>query len=109
MQKIAVNKCYGGYGLSTKAVLRYAELKGITLKAVEAKWYTRYWHGKDDFKEKDISRDDSILVKVIEELGEEASGRFGKVEITEIPDGIKWIICEYDGIEWVAEKHRTWY
>jgi hypothetical protein len=28
--------------------------------------------------------------------------------VVEIPDGIEWSIQEYDGLEWVAEKHRTW-
>lgn len=31
--KIAINKCWGGFGISHKAVLRYAELKGIQLYA----------------------------------------------------------------------------
>ncbi len=25
-----------------------------------------------------------------------------------IPDDVKWQIEEYDGLEWIAEKHRTW-
>jgi hypothetical protein len=28
--------------------------------------------------------------------------------VVEIPDGVEWEIAEYDGLEWVAEKHRTW-
>lgn len=31
MKKIVINSCYGGFGLSREAVMRYAELKGITL------------------------------------------------------------------------------
>ena len=30
------------------------------------------------------------------------------LKIIEIPDDVDWIIEEYDGNEWVAEKHRTW-
>lgn len=30
-RKVVINKCYGGFGLSHKAVMRYAELKGIKL------------------------------------------------------------------------------
>lgn len=31
--KIAYNACYGGFGLSHVAIMRYAELKGLTLYA----------------------------------------------------------------------------
>jgi len=30
------------------------------------------------------------------------------LRIIEIPDGVEWQIEEYDGDEWIAEKHRTW-
>ena len=26
-----------------------------------------------------------------------------------IPDDVEWQIEEYDGMEWVAEAHRTWF
>jgi len=29
--KIVINKCYGGFGVSHKGIMRWAELKGITL------------------------------------------------------------------------------
>jgi len=31
MTKVVVNSCYGGFGISQAGMLRYAELKGITL------------------------------------------------------------------------------
>jgi hypothetical protein len=31
MAKVVYNACYGGFGLSEKAIRRYAEIKGITL------------------------------------------------------------------------------
>jgi hypothetical protein len=30
------------------------------------------------------------------------------LRIVEIPDGVEWHISEYDGIEHIAENHRTW-
>lgn len=53
-------------------------------------------------------RANPLLVQVVEELKEEANGRFAKLKIVEIPDGIDWVIEEYDGSEYVAETHRTW-
>ena len=26
----------------------------------------------------------------------------------EVPEGVKWHIGEYDGMEWIAEDHRQW-
>lgn len=58
-------------------------------------------------------RDDPILVGIVEEIGvKTASGDYSSIGIVEIPDDVPadgWVIKEYDGIEWVAEKHRTWH
>jgi len=56
----------------------------------------------------DIARDDANLVSVVLELGEAANGSHARLKIVEIPDDVEWQIEEYDGLEWVAEKHRTW-
>lgn len=58
---------------------------------------------------RDVSRSDPLLVQVVEELGDKADGHCAELGITEIPDGVDYEIEEYDGKEWVAEKHRTWY
>lgn len=60
------------------------------------------------FQDRDIERDDPDLVKVVEELGGAASGRFAELKVVEIPADVEWTIEEYDGAEWIAEKHRTW-
>ena len=54
------------------------------------------------------NRSDADLVAVIEELGDAANSRFAKLKVVEIPDGVDYIIEEYDGLEHIAEKHRTW-
>jgi hypothetical protein len=61
------------------------------------------------FSDRDILRTDAILLEVVDELGTEANGQCAKIKIIEIPDDVEWEISEYDGIEHVAEKHRTWY
>jgi len=60
------------------------------------------------FSEIEIKRDDPILVQVVEKLGKEANGSCANLKIVEIPNNVEWEIEEYDGQEWVAEKHRTW-
>jgi hypothetical protein len=37
-----------------------------------------------------------------------ASGRHAQLVIVEIPDDIEWEIDEYDGVESIHEKHRSW-
>jgi hypothetical protein len=54
------------------------------------------------------NRSDPLLVQVVEELGEEANGSYAKLKIVEIPDDVEYTIDEYDGVEHIAEKHRTW-
>ena len=55
-----------------------------------------------------IPRDDPLLLKVIEELGDGADGACASLRAVEIPDDVKWQIEEYDGNEHVAEVHQTW-
>jgi hypothetical protein len=61
------------------------------------------------FSERAIDRDDPVLVQAVRELGSKrASGRFAELNIVEIPADVEWQIEEYDGAEWIAEKHRVW-
>lgn len=53
-------------------------------------------------------REDTILIEVVEELGEKASGRFGKLKVVEIPEDLDYVIDEYDGIETLHEKVQEW-
>ena len=60
------------------------------------------------FHDRDLARDDPDLVAVVEELGNQADGRHAELKVVDIPDDVNWYIEEYDGCEWVAERHRTW-
>lgn len=55
-----------------------------------------------------IGRTDPILIQIVEEMGEDSFRMCSSIEVLEIPDGIDWTIEEYDGMEHVAEAHRTW-
>ena len=56
----------------------------------------------------DIERTDPFLIKAVERLGEKAGGRFAKLKVVKVPNGIKWEIHDYDGMESIHEKHRSW-
>lgn len=60
------------------------------------------------FYDRHITRDDEALVKVVEALGELSFGKNAELKIVEIPADVEWFIDDYDGMEHVAEKHRTW-
>jgi hypothetical protein len=56
----------------------------------------------------DKYRTDKKLINVVEEMGEMVNGRFSNLKIVGIPDGVKWQIDDYDGMETIHEKHRVW-
>lgn len=91
--KIVINARHGGFGLSEDAMAELKNRKGIT---------------DPDFWVYNISRDDPILVQLVEEMGKDADSRYSKLKVVDIPDDVDWTIGEYDGLEWVAEAHRTW-
>lgn len=130
--KVVINSCYGGFGLSSDAIMRYAELVGIKLypfiytggdngekkyePGVSSDYITSYYTNTVDgqpvhdtyWSVSNIKRDDPTLVQVVEEMGEKANGECAKLKVVEIPDGVEWEIDDYDGMESVAEVHRTW-
>lgn len=147
-QKIVINDSYGGFSLSAKAVMRWAELSGIEMHCVvETDRYVSlnkprhyreiditkeaeplfgthfttkplnpdgtmvedsYWYWGSQDKYQNEFRTNPNLIKVIEEMGKEANGAYSSLSIVEIPTDVEWVIQEYDGAEWVAEKHETW-
>lgn len=41
--KVVINNCYGGFSLSHEAVMRYFEIKGITVYPEQGKDYWKFW------------------------------------------------------------------
>lgn len=89
--KIVINKRHSGFSLSEKALALY-----------------RLMSGRKNIYDWDIERNDPILIKIVETLGKESWGSLSQLRIVNIPDDVEWEIDEYDGLEWVSEKHRTW-
>lgn len=141
--KVVINRCYGGFGLSHEAVMRYFEIKGITVypeqdKGIGSWKFWTYWlvkpedrieskegeafyamsmedrraynakHSEQTVYPRDIERHDPVLVQVVEEMGDKANGDHAELKVVEIPDDVNYIIEEYDGLEHIAEQHRTW-
>lgn len=109
--KVVISITYGGFGLSRAALHKLRSLGNpFALKETDAG--EAYPDGgiRDDFGTylRDIPRDDPQLVQVVEEMGREADGVHAQLKVIVIPDGIDWIVQDYDGQEWIAEAHRTW-
>jgi hypothetical protein len=110
MKKVVINKCYGGFGLSPKADKLYlSKLCGVPIDIIEQSGFNYYINGiEHPHYSRMLSREDPILVEVVEELGDSADANYAKLRIVEIPEDVEYTIEEYDGMEWVAEEHRTW-
>lgn len=95
-----INRCYGGFSLSDQVKALYKEATREITRPPN-------W-----FLITDVRRDDPVLIQIIESVGvQSAGGGFARLKIIEIPDDVApdgWIIQDYDGMEWVAERHRVW-
>ena len=73
MQKIVINNCHGGFGLSEEALKLYKDREGI--KTI-------------DFWDNSIPRDSKTLVQIVQELGKKADGKYSELGIVEVPDEV---------------------
>jgi hypothetical protein len=141
MTKVIINSCFGGFGVSHEAVLRWCELNEINVWPAKGKYdMWMYWTCEPtdsrriqldsiDFDKLDhsgrgayntlhseitlpymsgLDRTDKTMIKVVKEMGEKSWGDCARLSIVEIPNNVKWEIQEYDGMEHIAEVHRTW-
>ena len=88
--KVVINVRFGGFGLS------------------QAGWDEILRRGGATANSWDIERTDPILVAMVEENSSLYSSSHAKLYVVEIPDDVEWYIHDYDGLEHIAEKHRTW-
>ena len=135
MTKIVYNDCPGGFGLSYRGVMRYAEIKGVKLFAFtdnrdehgiiqlrEAKirvtspeqansvFFIYYYTSEDAsdhtyFDVSGIDRADPALVQAVEELGSAADGMCAELRIAELPSRALYRIDRDDGREFVRTNY----
>lgn len=114
--KIVINDSHGGFGLSDDYFKVFLERKGIEYTTTPLSWggyedHKLLFYRKDDqscMQSWEIERNDPVLIELFEELGDKICSWAASFKIVEIPDDVEWEIEDYDGLEWVAEKHRTW-
>ena len=111
--KVVINRCYGGFSLSDEAIELYLNKKGWKFTKEKSEYFSLCGYdyiieGQEHWYDRDIERHDPVLVEVVQELGAKAGGKFSDLNVVEVPDGVNYVVEEYDGKEWVAEVHRTW-
>ena len=97
MQTIVINRCFGGFGLSAIGQAEYKARTGIDVSGIV------------EFITDDIDRTCPALVAMVTEDSGLYSGRSAELKVVEIPDGVSWHVSSYDGLEHIAEDHRTWH
>ena len=137
-KKVVVNRCYGGFSVSPEAALWMWEHGWKELatpvdeyfgdnhddKAKALKKWRAYLAGDKKrpslfvipftpdetavLNDRPDNREHPPLVECVETMGAAANGPCAKLEVVEIPADVDYEIAEYDGLEHVAEKHRTW-
>ena len=116
VRHVVISETYGGFGVSRAAELAYLHRTGTDYELVDREdrastiqngqrimVNNAYWNSHT------IERDDPILVDIVREMGTAANGNFAGLKIVKIPANVEWQIGEYDGREWIAEKHQTWH
>ena len=86
--RIVINKRYGGFSL-TKEMMDYIGY------VQPSEWDEGY----------SVSRTNPKLIEYLDKTDESLHG---SLKVVDIPDDVDYVIEEYDGKEWIAEKHRTW-
>jgi len=132
--KVVINKCYGAFHLSDEAEIELIKRECIhTVLMLPEAYYGKDWKGAwkrawadalankvfrpniyegrivhEEHGVNDNDRSCVHLVDVVEYLGDAATGTNAELKVIEIPDGINYVIRNYDGIETVEEDHRSW-
>lgn len=104
--KVLICSGYGMFGLSRQGRDRLREL-GSELARAEPDKTDFSWMSGESYCDS-IERDDPLLIQVFQEVGQAAAGHMCHLKLVEIPAEVHWHIAECDGLEWVAEDHRTW-
>ena len=129
--KIVLNKLqHGSFALSQQAIDKYWARKGRKMYSYKLTtkndkdifirvpnnaddftlWQTTWNYGRETetldkvFFVHKMNRTDADLIAVIEELGKEANGMFADLQITTIPDNVRYTVYDNNGIETVKWK-----
>jgi len=104
--KVVINTDWGGFGLDDSEIKKYSDLAGLSLEHktdLEGYGEWQYPNG-ETFYDREIERTDANLIALVESLDPAET----ILKVVSVPDDVDWYISDHDGIEHVAERHRTW-
>jgi len=125
VQKVVYNSCYGGFGFREKIIewvrenqeelkkqYNDADVENLVEATLKGEMYDDGSGPKttDGVSRFEIERGNHLLADIVD--GEtDYSGmintRHSSLRVAEVPDGVEWVIDEYDGVETVKEKTRS--
>jgi len=113
-QKVVYNACYGGFSVH-EDLIKWMREKGDE-EAKEATISGEYFpddsgpKGENRTDVRDIPRDNELFAEIVQgntEYNGKIGGKHASLRVAKVPDGVEWTIDEYDGMETVKEKSRT--
>jgi len=109
--KIVINSDAGKYGLSDLAFERYLAETNQTWTSEVIDGIKRYLNpDKHIIFPEEISRQDPLLIAIVEELAEKSWGPNCRLKVIDLPeDLLDWeLLEEREGNETIREKHRIY-
>lgn len=94
---MVINRCAGGFGLSTQAAHALAARKGLRLVHPVPGEEFLVVEGGQRRIEDSVSRDDADLVAVVREMGAAANGHSADLRVVEVP--VHLDVESVDGLE----------
>jgi hypothetical protein len=98
--KVVVNECYDGFGLSLEAFKAYHAFAEIPEPKDQYSKGDRLYNWF-----KNLDRDDPYLVRVVETLGEKANGANADLSVRYVTPG-NWRIKDHDGYEQIVNTNE---
>lgn len=113
--KVVINTVYGGFRLNQQ-MLKLLVNHGVKTQFVGFECVGL--GGKRVYKDKgsgellapwfDNHRNDPDLVAAVEEFNSCYNDCIHSLKVVTIPNGVDYVISDYDGVETIHEKHRMW-
>lgn len=102
VQKIIINRGSSRFKFSQKA-LQFLHKNKVNGVVKQGKYNLKYNAVTTEL------RINPFAIKIVEELGRDASGELALLKVVKIPNNVKWHIAQLGNSEYVREDSREWW